>query len=103
MAEGKEKYSVEASNRFSALEDSDAKVSINGYCILETIRQMIKISARESLGYYELNKYQQWLDDGCSKIIRSKKTCQDPSKINGDNLINGIKPASISGIKRRNI
>jgi hypothetical protein len=45
--EGKEKYHVEVSNRFTALEDSDAEVEIN--TIWETIRENIKnISKRES-------------------------------------------------------
>jgi hypothetical protein len=46
--EGKEKYRVEVSNRFAALEDFDAEVEIN--TIWETIRGNIKISAKESLG-----------------------------------------------------
>jgi hypothetical protein len=39
--EGKEKYRVEVSNRFAALEDLDAEVEIN--TIWETIRETIKI------------------------------------------------------------
>jgi hypothetical protein len=39
--EGKEKYRVEVSNRFAALEDLDAEVEINA--IWETIREKIKI------------------------------------------------------------
>jgi fructose-1-phosphate kinase PfkB-like protein len=54
-AEGKVKYRVEVSNRFGALEDLDAEVQIN--TIWETIRQNIKISAKRSLGYYEMKKH----------------------------------------------
>jgi hypothetical protein len=43
-AEGKEKYRVEVSNRFAVLEMNNA---------LQIIRENIKISAKESLGYYE--------------------------------------------------
>jgi hypothetical protein len=39
--EGKEKYRVDVSNRFEALEDLDAEVEIN--TIWETIRENIKI------------------------------------------------------------
>jgi hypothetical protein len=46
--EGKEKYPVEVSNRFAALQDLDAEFEIN--TIWETIRENIKISAKESLG-----------------------------------------------------
>jgi hypothetical protein len=53
--EGKEKYCVEVSNRFAALEDLDAEVEIN--IIWETIREDIKISVKEVLGYYELKHH----------------------------------------------
>jgi hypothetical protein len=32
-----------------------------------TIRENIKISAKESLGYYELKKHKPWFDERCSK------------------------------------
>jgi hypothetical protein len=44
VVEGKEKYRVEVSNRFAALEDLDAMVEI--HIIWETIRENIKISAK---------------------------------------------------------
>jgi hypothetical protein len=47
--EGKEQHCVQVSNRFAAFEDLDAEVDINN--AWETIRENIKISARESLGY----------------------------------------------------
>jgi hypothetical protein len=46
--EDKEKYHIEVSNRFAALKDLDAEVEINS--AWETIRENIKISAKESLG-----------------------------------------------------
>jgi hypothetical protein len=49
---GKEKYHVEVSNRFAALEDLCAEVEINSV----TIRENITISAKESQGY-ELMKH----------------------------------------------
>jgi hypothetical protein len=89
--EGKEQYRVEISNRFAALENLDAEVDINR--ALETIRENIKISAKESLGYYELKKSTTWFDEGCSKFVDQRKQAklqwlQDPSKINADNLSN---------------
>jgi hypothetical protein len=60
-----EQYLVEISNRFTALKNVDAEEDIN--TAWETIRENIKISAKESLGYYELKKDQrkqanlQWL------------------------------------------
>jgi hypothetical protein len=46
--DGKEEYCVEVSDKFAALEDLDA---------WEMIRENIKISAKESLGFYELRKH----------------------------------------------
>jgi hypothetical protein len=59
----------------------------------ETIRENIKISGKESLGYYELKKHKPWFDKGCSKLLDQRKEAelqwlQDPSEINEDNLSN---------------
>jgi hypothetical protein len=96
--EGKEQYLIEVSNRFTDLEDLDAEVELNS--ARETIRENIKISAKESLGYFELKKHKEWFDVGCSKLLDQKKRAklqwlQDPSEINGDNLNNDVKPADI--------
>jgi hypothetical protein len=90
-AEGKEKYHVEVSNRLAALEDLDAEVEIN--TISEMIRENVKISAEESLGYYELKKHKPWFDEGCSELSDHMKQAklqwsQNPSEINGDDLNN---------------
>jgi hypothetical protein len=61
--EGKEQFRVGVSNRIAGLEDLDAEVEINS--AWETIRENITISAKESLGYFELKK--PWFDIGCSK------------------------------------
>jgi hypothetical protein len=53
--EGKEQFRVVVSNRFAALEDLDAEVEINS--AWETIRENITVSAKESLGYFELKKH----------------------------------------------
>jgi hypothetical protein len=65
----------------------------NIYSAWETIRQNIKISAKESLGYYELKKHKSWFSEGCSKLLDHRKQAklqwlQDPSEINVDNLNN---------------
>ncbi|PNF23951.1 hypothetical protein B7P43_G10044 [Cryptotermes secundus] len=64
--EGKEQYRVKISNRFGALENFDTEVDVNKDW--ETIRDNIKISAKESLGYYEPKKHKPWFDEGCSKL-----------------------------------
>jgi hypothetical protein len=55
------------------LEDLDAEVEINSAC--ETIRENIRISAKVSLGYYELKEHKPWFDKGCSELL-SKETSQ---------------------------
>jgi hypothetical protein len=62
--DGKERYRAEVSNRFAALEDLDAEVEINS--VWEKIRQNITISAKESLGYFELKTHKPWFDEGRS-------------------------------------
>jgi hypothetical protein len=61
--QGKEKYGVELSNRFAALEDLDAEMEISS--ALETIRENIKLSAKENLSYYELRKHKPWFNKEC--------------------------------------
>ncbi|PNF19155.1 hypothetical protein B7P43_G09800 [Cryptotermes secundus] len=64
--EGKEQCRVEISNRFAALENLDTEVNVNKTS--ETIRENIKMSAKESLGYYELKKHKPWFDEEWSKL-----------------------------------
>jgi hypothetical protein len=59
----------------------------------ETIRENIKISAKESLGYYELKKHKPWFDEGWSELSDQRKEAKsqwlhDPSEIKGGNLNN---------------
>jgi hypothetical protein len=66
-----EQYRIEVSNRFAALEDLDSEVEINS--AWEMIIENIKISAKESLGYCELNKHKSWFDQSCSKLTYQRK------------------------------
>jgi hypothetical protein len=54
-------YHVQMSNTFTYLENLDTKVDINR--AWEIIRENIKISAKESLDYYELKKHESWFDE----------------------------------------
>jgi hypothetical protein len=81
--EGKEQYHAEVLNRFAALEDLDAEMEINSAWGM--IRENIKISAKESLGYCESKKHKPWFDKACSKLVDQKKQAklqwlQDPSE-----------------------
>jgi hypothetical protein len=65
--EGKERYRADISRRFAALENLDTERDVNK--TWETIRENIKISAKESLGYYEPKKNKSWFNEGCSKLL----------------------------------
>jgi hypothetical protein len=69
--EGKEQFRIEVSNRFAALEDLNPKVEINSDC--KTIRENIKTSAKERLGYLELWKLKPWSKNGCLKLFDESK------------------------------
>jgi hypothetical protein len=89
--EVKEKYQVEISNRFAALESSDESFHINN--AWESIRENIKTSAKENLGYQKLKHNKPWFDDECSKLIHQRKQAklqwlQNPNQTNRDNLQN---------------
>jgi hypothetical protein len=64
--EGKEQFRVEVSNRFAALEDLDTEVEISS--AWKTIRVNIKISAKESLGNFEMKKHKPCFDERCSEL-----------------------------------
>jgi hypothetical protein len=70
-ADGKKQRRVEVSNRLAALEDLHAEANINR--AWEMIRENIKISAKENLGYYGLKEHKQWFDEGCSKLLDQRK------------------------------
>jgi hypothetical protein len=62
--EGKEQYWVETSNRFAWLENLDGEADVN--TAWETVRENIRIPAKESLCCYEVKRHKPWIDDGCS-------------------------------------
>jgi hypothetical protein len=35
----------------------------------EAIRENFRISAKESVGYYEMKKHKSWFGEGCSKLL----------------------------------
>jgi hypothetical protein len=55
----------------------------------ESIRENIKTSAKDNLGYYRQKYHKPWFDDECSKLIDQRKqaklqSLQNPSQISGD-------------------
>jgi hypothetical protein len=80
-----------------ALEVLDAQMKVNSAWV--TVRENIKISAKESLGYFELKKHTPWFDEGCSKLLGQGKQAklqwlEDPNEINGHYMNNVKRKAS---------
>jgi hypothetical protein len=101
--EDKEKYQVEVSDKSATLENLSTEVEINS--AREMIRENIKVSGKESLGFYGMKKHMPWFNEGYSKLLDERKQAklqwlQDPSEINGDNLNNVRCEASIH-LRRR--
>jgi hypothetical protein len=87
-----------------ALENLDTVVDVNK--AWETIRENINISAKESLGNYELKNHKPWFDEGCSKLLDQRNQAklqrlQDPNEINGDNMNNIRNEASRHFMNKR--
>jgi hypothetical protein len=73
------------------LENLDVEMDVNK--AWKTIIENIKVSAKESLHYYELKKHKPWFVEGCSELLDQRKQAklpwlQDPNEINGDNVNN---------------
>jgi hypothetical protein len=60
--EGNEKYRVEISNRFACWKNLNYS-NLHFNKAWEIIRVNIKISAKETLIYYELKKHKPWFDE----------------------------------------
>jgi hypothetical protein len=84
--EGKEQYRVQISNEVAALGNLHAEVVINR--AYGTIRENIKISAKESIGYYKLKKNKIMVRRRMLRIIRSEETSQI-AVVTGSSEING--------------
>jgi hypothetical protein len=69
--QGKEQYHVEISNRITSLENLYADADSN--TAWETIRENIKVSVKEGIGYYEMKKHKPWFDQGCSELLDQRK------------------------------
>jgi len=54
-------YHIKISNRFAVLENLNDSMDINK--AWEDIKENIKISAKVSLGLYELKQYKPWFDE----------------------------------------
>ena len=95
--EVKEKYQIEITNRYAALENLDVDENVNR--AWENIKQNIKTSAKESLGLHELKQHKPWFDTECLDFLEQRKQAkmqwiQGPSQSNVYNLNNVRRDAS---------
>jgi hypothetical protein len=67
----KEQYRVTIRNKFAALENTKDSGDING--AWDNIRENIKSSAKESLGYCESKHRKLWFDEQCSELVDRRK------------------------------
>jgi len=67
----KEKYQVEITNRFAALENLNVDKNVNR--VWENIKENIKTSAEESLGLHELKRHKPWFDKECLSFLDQRK------------------------------
>ena len=89
--EVKEKYQIEITNRFAALENLKVDKDVNR--VWENIKENIKTAAKESLGFQEWKQHKPWFDKECVDFLDQRKQAkmqwiQDPSRSNVDNLNN---------------
>jgi D-Tyr-tRNAtyr deacylase len=85
----KEQYQVAIRKKFAALEILEDSGDVNR--ALENIRENIKISAQESLGYGEPKHRKPWFEEECSNLSDQRKQSklrrfQDPSEANENKL-----------------
>ena len=95
--EVKEKYQIEITNRFAALENLNVDEDVNWSW--ENIKENIKTSTKESPGLHELKWHKPWFDKECVGFLDQRNQpkmqwIQDPSQSNSDNLNNVRHDAS---------
>jgi uncharacterized protein (DUF4213/DUF364 family) len=70
-AEIKEQYQVRITKWSASLRNLSDNVNISR--AWENIRESIKVSAKESLGHYELKQHKPQFDVECSKLLDKRK------------------------------
>ena len=63
----KEKYQIEITNRFAALENLNVDEDVNR--VWENIRENIKTSAKERVALHEWNQHKPWFDKECVDFL----------------------------------
>jgi hypothetical protein len=73
-SDAKEQYQVTTTIKSAALENLDDSGEINR--VWDNIRENIKISAQESLGYCDPKHGKLWFDEECSKLVARSKQAE---------------------------
>jgi len=95
--EVKEKYQIEITNRFAALENLNVDEDVN--MVWENIKENLKTVAKESLGLHEWKQHKPWFDKEYVDFLDQRKQAkmqwiQNASGSNIDNLNNTRRDAS---------
>jgi hypothetical protein len=95
--EVRKQFQTEISNRFEALENLNDSEDVNR--AWENIREILKISAKETLGLYTQKQHKPWFEEEFSQVLGQIKQAklqwlQNPSQSNLDNLNNARQEAS---------
>ena len=93
----KEKYKIEITNSFAALENLNVDEDVNR--AWENIKENIKTSAKESLGLHKWKQHKPLFNKECVDFLDQRKQdkmqwIQDPSRSNVDSLNNIRRDAS---------
>lgn len=64
-------YVGDNSIRFAALENSDGNVDISNGC--ESVKKVMQISAKESLGCCKLKQHKPWFDEERLQLLDESK------------------------------
>jgi hypothetical protein len=88
--EVEEKYQIEITNRFAALENLNVDDVNRSW---ENIKENIKTSAKDSPGMHELKQHKPWFDKECVDSLHQRKQAkmqwiEDPSRSNVENMNN---------------
>ena len=95
--EFKEKYQIEITKRFAALENLNVVEDVNR--AWENMKENIKTSAKERLSLHELKQNEPWFNEECVGFLDQRKQAkmqllQDPSRSNVNNRNNVRRDAS---------
>ena len=102
--EVRKQFQIVITNRFAALENLSDSKDINR--AWNNNKENTKITAKRSLGLYELKQHKPWFDENCLRFSEQRKQAkmqwlQDRNQSNVDDLNNVRREASIYFRKKR--